>query len=226
MTDRDGELNRAELRQLNESLEVIVAERTTELHAATERLQQEIARRQEAEAALLEGEERFWGIFDAINDAIFVHYRTTGEIVSVNRRMTELYGYSPREARELRVGDLSSGVPPYTEANALSWMAKTVTEGPQLFVWQARRRDGGLFWSEVNMRSADFGGYGYLLVTVRDITERFRAEEELRHVRNYLANIIDSMPALLVGLDPDGMVSQWNRQAVTATGISAAEAVG
>jgi PAS domain S-box-containing protein len=226
MTDHDRELNKAELRLLNESLEATLALRSAELHRATERLEHERNRRTEAEAALLEGEERFWGIFDAINDAIFVHYRDTGEIVSVNRRMTELYGYSPREARKLRVGDLSSGVPPYTEADAHRWMTMTVNEGPQLFVWQARRRDGGLFWSEVNMRSADFGGHGYLLVTVRDITERFRAEEELRYVRNYLANIIDSMPSLLVGVEIDGTVTQWNRQAATATGISAEEAVG
>jgi PAS domain S-box-containing protein len=34
------------------------------------------------------------------------------------------------------------------------------------------------------------------------------------------------MPSLLVGIETDGTVTQWNRQAATTTGISAEEAVG
>ncbi|NIA15009.1 MAG: ABC transporter substrate-binding protein [Nitrospiraceae bacterium] len=59
-----------------------------------------------------------------------------------------------------------------------------------------------------------------------DATERRRAEEELRHLRNYLSNIIDSMPSMLVGVDPEGNVTQWNSEAQRATGVSAVDAVG
>jgi PAS domain S-box-containing protein len=53
-----------------------------------------------------------------------------------------------------------------------------------------------------------------------DITEDRRNEEELRRLRNYLANIIDSMPSALVGVDPAGRVTQWNRQAERLTGCT------
>jgi len=59
-----------------------------------------------------------------------------------------------------------------------------------------------------------------------ELLERRQAEDEVRHLKNYLANIIDSMPSLLVGLDSEGRVTQWNRQAETSTGISATEAMG
>lgn len=60
----------------------------------------------------------------------------------------------------------------------------------------------------------------------RDITDRRRAEEDVRRLKNYLANIIDSMPSILVGIDRRENVTQWNRMAETATGISAAQALG
>lgn len=53
----------------------------------------------------------------------------------------------------------------------------------------------------------------------RDMAERTRAEKEIRQLRNYLANIIDSMPSVLVGVGPDGCVTQWNKQAEKVTGL-------
>ena len=59
-----------------------------------------------------------------------------------------------------------------------------------------------------------------------DITERIRTDRELRGLRNYLANIIDSMPSVLVGVDREGRVTQWNKQAEIATGIPSGVASG
>ncbi len=53
-----------------------------------------------------------------------------------------------------------------------------------------------------------------------------RAEDDLRRLRNYLSNIIDSMPSILVGVDTEGNVTQWNSKAVQVTSISQKEAVG
>jgi PAS domain S-box-containing protein len=58
------------------------------------------------------------------------------------------------------------------------------------------------------------------------LIERKRAEEEIRRLKNYLGNIIDSMPSILVGMDCDEIVTQWNRQTERISGISATEAVG
>jgi len=42
----------------------------------------------------------------------------------------------------------------------------------------------------------------------------------------YFSNIIDSMPSVLVGVDPDGNVTQWNSKAEHVTGLSPENAVG
>lgn len=59
-----------------------------------------------------------------------------------------------------------------------------------------------------------------------DITSRKLAEKELQKTRNYLSNIIDSMPSLLVGVDLEGLVTQWNAEAVQQTGITPNKAIG
>lgn len=59
-----------------------------------------------------------------------------------------------------------------------------------------------------------------------NITYRKKAAEELRQLRALLSNTIDSMPSILVGVNADGRVIQWNRQAEHATGLPLAEALG
>ncbi len=52
-----------------------------------------------------------------------------------------------------------------------------------------------------------------------DITKRKQDEEELRQLRNYLHNVIDSMPSMLIGLDPDGRITRWNVEAEKFSGL-------
>jgi len=72
----------------------------------------------------------------------------------------------------------------------------------------------------------DAGDVVQLVGTTIDITERKRAEAEINSLKNYLSNIIDSMPSILVGMDNARTVTQWNRQAEAFTGIPAGEAIG
>jgi len=53
-----------------------------------------------------------------------------------------------------------------------------------------------------------------------------RRESDLKKLRETLQNIVDSMPSVLVGVDPDGRVTQWNREAQKKSGIDAGDATG
>ncbi len=53
-----------------------------------------------------------------------------------------------------------------------------------------------------------------------------RRESDLGKRRQTLKNIIDSMPSVLVGMDPQGQVTQWNGEAEKITGIHAGYAIG
>ena len=116
-----------------------------------------------SEERLRESEERFRAIFDSVNEAIFIHDLETGAILDVNRRMCEMYGYTREEACELDVAAFSSGEPPYSQSDALSWIRKAANGEPQLFEWLAKNRTGrSSFWVEVNMRRASIGGRGIM----------------------------------------------------------------
>jgi PAS domain S-box-containing protein len=85
-----------------------------------------------------------------------------------------------------------------------------------------RHEAGHRIWLEVNfVPYADVRGriVGFYDLT-RDVTKRKQVEQELRRLRNYLSNIIDSMPSVIIGVDNDGKVTQWNRQAEQVTGLS------
>jgi len=143
----------------------------------------DITERRRAEALLRESEANYHAIFDAVNDAIFVHDIETGAVVDVNSKMCEMYECTPEQARGFTVRDFSQGEPPYSADDARRWMKKTLEEGPQLFEWLAKTAGGRLFWTEVNLKSAVIGGRTRILAVVRDIDERKRLEEQLLHTQ-------------------------------------------
>jgi PAS domain S-box-containing protein len=133
----------------------------------------------EREQALQESEGRFREIFNAVNEAIIIYDSATGKVIEVNQTMLDMYGYSWEEALYLTAGDLSSGEVPYSQKEAIVILEKTINEGPQLFEWLARRKNGDLFWVEVTLKNTTIGGQGMVLGVVRDISERKKLEEEL-----------------------------------------------
>ena len=60
----------------------------------------------------------------------------------------------------------------------------------------------------------------------RSINDLKRTEAELAKTRNYLSNIIDSMPSILIGVDTSCRVTQWNMEAEKVTAIPAKDVLG
>lgn len=59
-----------------------------------------------------------------------------------------------------------------------------------------------------------------------EIGERRQAETELRALQDLMSNIVNAMPSLLIGVDEEGLVMQWNSEAVIRTGLAVNEALG
>ncbi|WP_051309833.1 hybrid sensor histidine kinase/response regulator [Desulfogranum japonicum] len=57
-----------------------------------------------------------------------------------------------------------------------------------------------------------------------EVEERKRVENELRDLKGYLADIINSMPSAIIGIDAKLVITLWNLKAEKLTGISAQEA--
>lgn len=171
-------------------------------------------------------DERLLTILDSIDEAIFVHDIETGAILDVNERMCEMFGYSREEALGLRIETISSGIPPFTRENALAWMRKATRGTGQLFEWQSRDKAGRLFWTEINMRRARIGERDHLLVTVRDISDRKRAEEELERTAAQWQTTFDAVHDVIMLLDPDFRIIKANRASGEYAGMPAGDLVG
>jgi len=133
-----------------------------------------------AQQALRASQDSYREIFEASEDAIFVHDWDTGAILDANPQACASYGYSREEFRRLRLAEISSGVPPYTEDEGLGWIERAKAEGSVRFEWHRRSRDGSLHWDEVRLKAARIGGQRRVLAFTREITEHKRAEQVLR----------------------------------------------
>ncbi|MGE5512959.1 MAG: PAS domain S-box protein [Bacteroidota bacterium] len=123
-----------------------------------------------------ESEKNFRTIFSSVGEGIFLSDIKTGWFIDVNPAGCEMFGYTRDEIVGADIGLLSSGEEPYTLDGARALGKKIVEEGLQRFEWHVKARDGRLFWVEISSRFATFGDRSVAFSTVRDITERKRAE--------------------------------------------------
>ena len=165
-----------------------------------------MGRRHDSEDAHRISQEWFSAIFDSVNDAIIIHDEDTGAILDVNRRMSDMFGYSREEACLMTVGDLGSGEPPYSQRDVMAWIQRAAAAKPQLFELQCRSKKGGLFWGEVNMRPAMIRGVSRMLVVIRDITSRKRIEEKLHESERRYRMLFDSAADAIFLMEGDRFV--------------------
>ena len=144
-----------------------------------------------SEAALRTSEQNYREIFNATNEAFFVHDLTSGAILDVNQAMCDMYGYQKEEARKLSVGDLSVNTTPYSNEEAAQWIEKSIKEGPQIFEWRARKKNGELFWAEVNLKRASIASEDRILAVVHDISRRKETEHELEQYQEQLEKLVE-----------------------------------
>ncbi len=168
----------------------------------------DITERKKAEEELRESERNYHEIFNATNDPVFVHDAATGDILDVNRTMLKTYGCSYEEALRFRIEDISSGEPPFSGRDGLAWIRKTVEEGPQLFEWRSRRKNGELFWGEVNLQTTILRSQLRVLAVVRDITDRKEAETQ---VQEHLAELTRAWHANTLGEMASGLAHELNQ---------------
>ncbi|GFO54284.1 hypothetical protein GMSM_12910 [Geomonas sp. Red276] len=160
---------------------------------------------------LAESEERFQTIYHNVNDAIFIHDSKDGTILDVNQTMCAMYGYTREEALKLSVHDISLGRAPYSQAEAMVHLERAAGGEVSVFEWLCRRKDGTLFWTEVNMRGAAIRGEPRVIVVVRDITARKESEEALKKNEEALKGMMEQMPTGVAWTDETGTFAYLNR---------------
>jgi len=141
---------------------------------------QDITERKEAQDALAQSEGYYRTLLQSANDGIYVFdvspEEGAGAILDVNEEACSMLGYTRDELLAIRISDIdpSGGLTP-----TLSDGESLLTEGRGTFETTHKAKDGRLVPVEVSVSSFVFHGRPAGLSTVRDITERKRAEEKL-----------------------------------------------
>ena len=142
-------------------------------------------------------------------------------ILDANDAAARMLGYSREEMATMATRDI---VPHHVQIDDKThWNLAKLRTG-ECFESVHRRKDGSQIPVEIHSNLFEYRGQKYVITFAQDITERKQHEEELFRLRNYLSNIIDSMPSVLVGVDSKGRVTQWNRKAEKVTGIDSESA--
>ncbi len=147
-------------------------------------------KRERAEAALHESEERYRQLFEAESDAILLIDNASGRIVEANSAAVALYGYSHDELVALKNVDLSAEAEETRRITTESAVDRdAVVRVPDRL---HRRKDGTVFPVEITGRFFEWRGRPVHVAAIRDVTERRDAELKLRReltVRTALAEI-------------------------------------
>ncbi|WP_158944935.1 nitrogen regulation protein NR(II) [Granulicella sp. S190] len=172
---------RSEQKRVASELDQRVAQRTTELAVANEELRKEIANRKHAEDDLRSSEEKHRVIVETANDAV-VSMDETGAILIANPATRRIFGYDPIEI----IGKpLTMLMPEMMRKLHENGFKRYLATGKRHLNWQgieltAQRKDGQEFAVEVSFGELTSDGHKLFTGFIRDISERKRAEDQLR----------------------------------------------
>jgi len=183
----------------------------------------DITERRRAEQALRESEENLRTLAASANDGMLVHVH--GRIVFVNPRLTEICGYSAAELERMVVGDL---VHP-DEAGKISerWKRRMRGESvPAQYETFAVCKDGSQIPIEITAAVTVWQGAPAIIVVVRDVASRKRAESELFREKERLQVTLEAIGDGVITTDVGGHVEYLNPVAEELTGWRSREAAG
>jgi PAS domain S-box-containing protein len=207
----------------------VLKPRLSRLGPAVQRALREIEerrRRRQAEESLRVNERSYREIFNATDDAYFLHDSATGAILDANQRALDMFGYTREELQARLPGDRQSAGGPFSHEEAVRRIRRAAAEGPQVFEWHSKRKNGELFWSEIALRAANIGGEDRVLAVVRDITRRKAAEEALRNSEHRARVLFEYAPDAYSLYDLQGKFLDGNKVAEELSGYRREELIG
>ncbi|QYF95764.1 PAS domain S-box protein [Massilia sp. PAMC28688] len=166
----------------------------------------DIGERKEADEA------RVRAVLEASPEAMLVLNRD-GRIRYANQLCATSFGYTREELVGMPATRLAPDMPGQS----------TPAAGIPNRVLTAWRRDVSSFSAEVNATPMQLQGQPVMIVSLRDISERLRAEQALKALAASLQEIIQMLPIGLYIKDPAGRITLVNNACATQFGLTTAQ---
>jgi PAS domain S-box-containing protein len=139
-----------------------------------------------SEASLKISEEKYRFLFERNPASMLIYDRETFRIVSVNEAFVKHYGYSHEEISAMLLQDLY----PDDEKAAITELAKGLYGHAYAGEWHHLKKDGSRISIIATSHDIKFLYRSARVAVIIDITERKKAEEELKHHREHLEELV------------------------------------
>lgn len=212
-----------QLKKYSGHLEELVDIRTRELKLTNEKLKQEITERAKAEKNIIEAEEKFRNLVEHSLAGIYI--LQNNRYVYINPRFEEIFGYAKGEMEKLNPLELTVEE---DKANVFENLEKLFNskQVSVQYIYRAVKKSGSIIVVEVRAIKIDYMGHPALIGTMQDITERKKAEDEIRNQQEFLRTIIDLSPNLIFAKDRDGHYTLVNKAVAEIYGTSVENLIG
>jgi diguanylate cyclase (GGDEF)-like protein/PAS domain S-box-containing protein len=186
----------------------------------------DVVARKHAEQALRESESYNKLLFADSRMAMVVLDPETLRFIDCNQAAADIYGLPDRQSvLKLDIDNVSSSVQYDGSDNptlARRNVERALTEGSLVFEWRHRRPNGEIWDAQVNLMRFQHGERKLLQFTLEDITQRKRAEAQLKQAAMVFESIADG----IIITDARLNIVAVNRAFTEVTGFSPAEALG
>ncbi len=184
----------------------------------------DVTRIKMAELELRASEERYRLLAANATDMV-ARSTTEGVYVYVSPSSESVVGFTPDELHGKSVYDFMHA----GDLEAVRRMYRELLDQTtiQTIAYRFQRQSGGYVWVESTLRSVGEDGEVVEIVSsTRDITERRKTEERLRHSEERTRALTESAVEAIVTIDHDGTIVGWNDSATRIFGYERSEVLG
>lgn len=191
---------------------------------AVQGIARNITRRREAQAALRDSEQRYRELFENANDIVYTH-DVQGNFTSLNPAGERITGYSRDEAMRMNIANVLA--PEYLE-NVRARIAQKIQPADYtLYQLDMFTKDGRRVSLEVNTKLiCNDGEPSFIQGIGRDITERQRADKDLRASEQRYRQIVNDANEIICRLSLSGHFTFVNPVAARFMNSSQEDLIG
>jgi len=184
----------------------------------------DITDRKRVEEALRGSEEKFKTIFDRASDGILLADPISKKFLQGNTTICSMLGYTKEEIESLTIHDIH---PPEDISRVLDEFEKQLKREIVLAEdLPVLRKDGSIFYADINSAHITIEGTHYLLGIFHDITDRKRAGEALKKSESLYKTFIDASNDMVFFKDEKGRYSIVNKGYLKYLGKKEEDVIG